>query len=119
MIGDGEFLMGESAIWTAVANDIPLLIVVGNNRSYFNDEVHQERVARRRGRSIERKWIGMRIDGPPPDLANLARSYGAIGIGPLEGHVALKAGLAEAVAHLQAGNVCIVDAIVLPPPPGK
>ena len=35
-----------------------------NNRSFFNDEVHQERVAKTRGRPVENKWIGQRIDDP-------------------------------------------------------
>src|SRR5205085_1994065 len=44
--GDGDFMMSNSAIWTAVHYRIPLLIIVANNRSFFNDELHQERVAR-------------------------------------------------------------------------
>ena len=44
--GDGDFLMGVTALWTAAHYRIPLLFVVANNRSFFNDEVHQERMAR-------------------------------------------------------------------------
>src|SRR4029450_14080060 len=44
--GDGDFLMGVTALWTAAHYRIPLLIVVANNRSFFNDELHQERMAR-------------------------------------------------------------------------
>src|SRR5262249_24126282 len=47
--GDGDFLMGATALWTAVLYRIPLLLVIANNRSFHNDEVHQERVARTRG----------------------------------------------------------------------
>ena len=50
ILGDGDFLMGVTALWTAVRNHIPLLVVIANNRSFFNDELHQERVARDRGR---------------------------------------------------------------------
>jgi thiamine pyrophosphate-dependent acetolactate synthase large subunit-like protein len=35
--GDGDFLMGATALWTAVHYNIPLLVVVANNRSFFND----------------------------------------------------------------------------------
>jgi len=35
--GDGDFCMGVTAIWTAVHYRIPLLFVVCNNRSFFND----------------------------------------------------------------------------------
>ena len=47
--GDGDFLMGVTALWTAVHYRIPLLVWWRNNRSFFNDELHQERVARMRG----------------------------------------------------------------------
>ena len=50
--GDGDFLMGVTAVWTAVHYRIPLLFVLANNRSFYNDELHQERMARaRNGRS--------------------------------------------------------------------
>src|SRR4029453_15979417 len=40
--GDGDFCMGATALWTAVHYRIPLLVVVCNNRSLFNDALHQE-----------------------------------------------------------------------------
>ena len=61
--------MGVTALWTAAHYRIPLLIVVANNRSFYNDEVHQERVARMRNRPVENKWIGQRIADPDIDLA--------------------------------------------------
>jgi thiamine pyrophosphate-dependent acetolactate synthase large subunit-like protein len=112
--GDGDFLMGVTALWTAVAQGIPLLVIVANNRSYFNDEVHQERMARVRKRPVERKWIGQRIDDPPPDLAGLARAQGAIGIGPIAKPADLPAAIAQGIAHVRAGKVCIIDVIVRP-----
>ena len=112
--GDGDFLMGVTAIWTAVASKIPLLIIVANNRSFFNDEVHQEHLAIVRGRDTTRKWIGQRIDGPPPDLAGFARAQGAIAIGPIEARENIGPALAEAVAHVRAGHVCVVEVIVAP-----
>src|SRR3954470_9911047 len=42
--GDGDFMMGCTAVWTAVHYRIPLLFLVANNRSFYNDEVHQERM---------------------------------------------------------------------------
>ena len=71
--GDGDFLMGVTALWTAAHYRIPLLLVVANNRSFFNDELHQERVARMRNRPVENRWIGQRISDPDIDLAR----YGA------------------------------------------
>jgi thiamine pyrophosphate-dependent acetolactate synthase large subunit-like protein len=113
ILGDGDFMMGSTAMWTAAAQGIPLLVLVVNNRSFFNDELHQERVARERGRPVERRWIGQRIDAPAVDIAGHARSLGALGLGPV-GHVGeLRAALAEAVAHVRAGGVAVIDALVV------
>jgi thiamine pyrophosphate-dependent acetolactate synthase large subunit-like protein len=109
VLGDGDFLMGITALWTAVRNDIPLLIVVANNRSFFNDELHQERVALQRGRPVENRWIGQAIRGPDIDLATMARCQGCTGIGPVEDPKQLVAAIGDAVAAVRAGKVCVVD----------
>jgi thiamine pyrophosphate-dependent acetolactate synthase large subunit-like protein len=109
VLGDGDFLMGVTALWTAVRNEIPLLIVVANNRSFFNDELHQERVARQRGRPVENRWIGQAIRDPDIGLATMARGQGCSGIGPVEDPKQLVAAIREAVAAVRAGKVCVVD----------
>ena len=112
--GDGDFLMGATALWTAAHYRIPLLIVVANNRSFYNDEVHQERVARMRNRPVENKWIGQRIADPDIDLAALARAQGAQGFGPVEDVVQLAATFAEAIKAVEQGAVAVVDVRVAP-----
>jgi thiamine pyrophosphate-dependent acetolactate synthase large subunit-like protein len=109
VLGDGDFLMGVTALWTAVRNEIPLLIIVANNRSFFNDELHQERVARQRGRAVENRWIGQAIAGPEIDLATMARGQGCTGIGPVKDPKELVAAIREGVAAVRAGKVCVVD----------
>ena len=84
-------------------------MVIANNRSFFNDELHQERVARERGRPVENRWIGQSIRDPDIDLATLARGQGCVGIGPVEDPKQLVAALREAVAAVRAGRVCVVD----------
>src|SRR5262245_43953017 len=112
--GDGDFLMGATAIWTAVHYRIPLLLVVANNRSFYNDEVHQERVARLRGRPVENKWIGQRIADPPIDLAALARAQGAHGFGPVARGEELIGVLEAAISEVDAGGVAVVDVLIEP-----
>jgi len=114
VLGDGDFLMGVTALWTAVRNSIPLLVVVANNRSFFNDELHQERVALQRGRAPENRWIGQAIRDPDIDLAMMARGQGCTGIGPVEDPRKLVPALREAVAAVRAGRVCVVDVRVAP-----
>jgi thiamine pyrophosphate-dependent acetolactate synthase large subunit-like protein len=112
--GDGDFLMGATALWTATHYRIPLLIVVANNRSFYNDEVHQERVARMRNRPVENKWIGQRISDPDIDLAALARAQGALGFGPVDDVKKLGGILTEAIAAVEGGAVAVVDVRVEP-----
>jgi len=114
ILGDGDYLMGLTALWTAVANDIPLLAIVANNNCYNNDVAHQDRVARERSRPVERKWIGQMIADPAPDLAMLARGQGAIGIGRIEGRENIGAAIAQGIKHVEAGKVCVIDVYVSP-----
>ena len=95
VLGDGDFIMGVSALWTATHARIPLLIVIANNRSFFNDEMHQERMARLRGRPVENRWIGQRMDEPGIDLAAMARAQGAIALGPVTSARRPRAGAAR------------------------
>ncbi len=112
--GDGDFMMGCTALWTAVHYKIPLLIVVANNRSFFNDELHQERVARMRNRPVENRWIGQRISEPDIDIATIGRAQGAQGFGPVTVIGDLATTFANAIAAVDAGHVAVVDVRVEP-----
>ncbi|MCO5072917.1 MAG: thiamine pyrophosphate-binding protein [Rhizobiaceae bacterium] len=114
VLGDGDTLMGVTAIWTAVHYKIPMLVISANNRSFFNDELHQERVAKRRQRPVENKWIGQRIDDPAPDIALMAKAQGAVGFGPIRDAVALREAIKEAVAAVRDGKVAVLDVHIAP-----
>ena len=112
VIGDGDYMMGVNALWTAANARIPMLVVVCNNRSFFNDELHQERVARQRQRPVENRWIGQRISNPSPDLAMLARGQGLTGIGPVEDAAELERVLVDAIAAVKNGDTVVIDVVV-------
>ena len=113
--GDGDFLMGVTALWTAVHYRIPLLVVVANNRTFYNDEVHQERMARMRDRPVANKWIGQRISDPDIDLAGMARAQGAEGFGPVETRRRpARPRWPRPSRVVERGGVAVVDAIVRP-----
>jgi thiamine pyrophosphate-dependent acetolactate synthase large subunit-like protein len=112
VIGDGDYLMGVNALWTAANAQIPMLMVVCNNRSFFNDELHQERMARQRSRPVENRWIGQRIANPEPDLAMMARAQGLTSFGPIEDASEFERVLAEAIALVKAGATVVIDAVV-------
>lgn len=114
VLGDGDVMMGASALWTAARYGVPLLIVVANNQSFFNDEVHQERVAKDRNRPVENRWIGQRIAGPDIDIAGIARAQGLVGIGPVTEATELITSLREAVKSVKAGHSVVIDARIQP-----
>ncbi|HEX6266062.1 MAG TPA: thiamine pyrophosphate-dependent enzyme [Burkholderiales bacterium] len=114
VLGDGDCLMSMNALWTAARYRIPALFVIANNRSYYNDELHQEGVARHRGRSPANRWIGQSIDHPAPDLAKLAEAQGVTGIGPLKRAEELREAMRRAVECVRAGNPCLIDVHIDP-----
>ncbi len=108
IIGDGDFLMASSALWTATHYGIPMLMVINDNNSFYNDEPHQTRVAERRGRPKENSWIGMRINDPQIDLASLARSYGCWAAGPIDDPAELGTALKSGMNQALGGGVAVV-----------
>jgi len=114
LMGDGDFLMGNTAVWTAAHYQIPCLMIVCNNRSFFNDERHQGRMAEQRGRPAENRWIGQRIDDPDVDIAGMARVQGGVGIGPVTDPAAMQPAIEKGIEAVRAGKVCVIDARVLP-----
>jgi thiamine pyrophosphate-dependent acetolactate synthase large subunit-like protein len=112
ILGDGDYLMGVSGLWTAVHHNIPVLIIVANNRSFFNDELHQERIAIARDRDVNNKGIGIRLDEPDVDLVSMATAQGCVGFGPIYTSDDLRQELKLAVKQVKAGKVVVVDARV-------
>lgn len=113
ILGDGDFLMGVNALWTAAHYRVPLLVVVANNNSFFLDELHQHHVAELRGRPVENRWVGQRIDDPPPDLAMLARAQGLVAYGPIVSRPDLATALRDAVGAVRLGATVVVDVRVM------
>jgi thiamine pyrophosphate-dependent acetolactate synthase large subunit-like protein len=109
ILGDGDFIMGNTALWTAVHYRIPVLFIVINNRSFATDEIHQRWIAAQRERAPGNEWIGCRIDDPELDLAQMARSMGAEGIGPVTRPEDLTMAIERGVAAARAGKAVVVD----------
>ncbi|MDD9926722.1 MAG: thiamine pyrophosphate-binding protein [Rhodospirillaceae bacterium] len=113
ILGDGDTTMGINALWTAAKYRIPLLIVVANNRSYFNDELHQERIARTRSRPEENRWIGQRLEDPVPDIPALARGFGWAASDAVATKDDLTQAMTDAVATVAAGGQALVDVHIM------
>lgn len=109
---DGDFLFTSNALWTAAHHNIPLLLVMNNNRSYYNSERHQEVIARARGRPVENRIIGTRIEDPTVDFAKLAQSFGLYGEGPIENPEELRPALERAVKYVkEKKQLALVDVV--------
>ena len=110
---DGDFLFCPSALWTAAHHRLPLLVIMLNNRTYFNSEEHQAEVARTRGRAVGQAGIGTQLADPPVDYAQLARSFGLHGEGPIERLEELEPALQRALGAVkERKQAALVDVIV-------
>lgn len=114
VLGDGDTLMGINALWTASHLGLPLLIVVANNTSFFNDERHQERVALARGRPVENRWIGQRLADPEIDICAMAIAQGFAALGPVRRHADFRMALDRGAAIVARGGRCLIDARIEP-----
>jgi acetolactate synthase I/II/III large subunit len=111
---DGDLLFDAGALWTAAKNKIPLLVVMYNNRAYYNDWEHQIHIARQRGTPVERAYIAQDIAGPNADFAGIARSMGWYAEGPIEKPADIAAALRRAIAQVKAGTPALVDTVLRP-----
>jgi acetolactate synthase-1/2/3 large subunit len=108
---DGDLMFDAGALWVAVKHEIPLLVVMYNNRAYYNDWEHQIRMARQRGTPVERAHIGMDLEEPSVDFAGLARSMGWYAEGPIEHGKDVAPALKRAIARVKAGQPALLDTI--------
>lgn len=81
---DGDLLFDTGSLWTIAAHGLPMLMVMFNNRAYYNDWEHQQSVAVDRGRDLARAHIGLDLAQPAPDFAAIARGFGWEATGPVE-----------------------------------
>jgi thiamine pyrophosphate-dependent acetolactate synthase large subunit-like protein len=108
---DGDLMFDAGAMWVAAKHRIPLLVVMYNNRAYYNDWEHQIRMAKLRGTPVERAHIGMDMDDPAPDFAGMARSMGWYAEGPIDDPRKIAPALARAIAKVKAGQPALLDTI--------
>jgi thiamine pyrophosphate-dependent acetolactate synthase large subunit-like protein len=110
---DGDLLYDPGALWTAANSRIPLLVVMYNNRAYYNDWEHQIRIARHRGTPVENARVGQEIDDPAPDFAGIARSFGWYAEGPIADPAKAGAAIERAMRHVKENRMpALVDTIV-------
>jgi len=108
---DGDLMFDAGSLWIAAKYKIPMLVVMFNNRAYYNDWNHQLVLAKTRGTDPSRAHIGMDLFGPDPDFAGLARSMGWYAEGPFENADDLKPALTRAIEQVKQGKPALIDSV--------
>src|SRR5437879_3382991 len=103
----------RSRLETTANLRLPMLLVMYNNRAYYNDWEHQLRVAERRGTDKAKANIGMDLSDPAPDFAMLAKSFGWYSEGPIDDPKDVGPALRRAIdAIRKEGRPALLDTIV-------
>jgi acetolactate synthase I/II/III large subunit len=112
---DGDLMFDVGALWIPAKYRIPMLVVMFNNRAYYNDWEHQERIAGVRNRAIENAHVGMDIDAPAPDFAATARAFGWHAEGPLTAPDDVGPAVRRAARRvMDQGQPALVDVVCAP-----
>lgn len=109
---DGDLLFTSGGLWTLAHHQLPTLIVMFNNRSYFNSEEHQINTARHRGRDVNKAVTGTRLENPSVNFAQLAESMGIKGIGPIDQVEDIGPALEEAIHFIEREKKAVLVDIV-------
>ncbi len=109
---DGDLLFDPAALWVAAHHQIPMLVVMLNNRTYQNSLKHQITLAKARGNPIERAHLGTEIDRPAPDFAKIAQGFGWYAEGPIEDGDRVQEAVKRAIQVIKKeGRPALVDTI--------
>ncbi|MAF83201.1 MAG: hypothetical protein CL797_03775 [Chromatiales bacterium] len=116
LVGDGAMLFGEiEALWSASRYDIPIIIVVFNNRSYDNERnriLSRSPLYTRKDTRDQWRDISGYLGDPIVDFTGLAKSFniaGELAETPDQFRKALK----NARAATREGRPYLIDAIVM------
>ena len=109
---DGDLLYTPGSLWTAAAHDIPMLVVMFNNRSYYQDVGHQTAITKIRQRPLDQVGVGVNLDHPATDFAMLARSFNLYGDGPILDAEAIRPALARGLKVVkEERRLALIDTI--------
>lgn len=111
---DGDLMYAPGVLWTAAHHQIPLLMVMHNNRGYYQEVMHLQRMAALHRRRPDQALIGNEIDHPAIDYAKLAQAHGVWAEGPISDPAQLGPALKRALAVVKSGRPALIDAVCQP-----
>ena len=108
--GDGGFLFGQTeALWTMSRYDIPIIVVIFNNRCYNET---RGRMYASGGRQAETKKDTLSYLGNPDvDFVSIANAYNIKGE-QVQNREQVKAAVARAIKATRQGRPYLIDALV-------
>lgn len=108
---DGDLLYAPGALWTAAHHKIPLLMVMHNNRGYYQEVMHLQRMGSLHNRRTDQAWIGNSLRNPDIDFAKIAQGHGVWAEGPISDPAQLRGALQRALAEVKQGRPALVDVV--------
>jgi len=108
---DGDLMFTPGALWTAAHHNVPVLVVMHNNRAYHQEVMELQLMANRRDRNVQGERIGCVIDNPAIDFAKMAQSMGVWAEGPITNPGDLGGALQRALAVVKSGKPALVDVV--------
>jgi thiamine pyrophosphate-dependent acetolactate synthase large subunit-like protein len=92
-----------------------MLVVMFNNRSYYQDVGHQMAITRMRERSLQDVGVGVSLEGPTTDFAMLAKSFGLYGEGPILDPEQIRPALERGLKVVrEEGRLALIDTVTQP-----
>jgi acetolactate synthase I/II/III large subunit len=111
---DGDLMIANGCLWTAAHYQIPLLILMHNNRAYHQELMEIQSTAARRSRGVDNVHLCARIENPDIDYAKLAQSMGVAAEGPIEDPQKLAAAIRRGIAAVKRGEPYLIDTVTQP-----
>src|SRR6185436_15974462 len=111
---DGDFMVAPGALWTAARHQIPILIVMQNNRAYHQEVMWFQRAALLRKRSVDLAQTGFGLGDPNIDYAKMAASMGVGSSGPISDPKDLAAAIRRGIQAVKSGEPYLIDVVTQP-----
>ncbi len=108
---DGDLNYAPGVLWTAAHHKIPMLNVMHNNRGYHQEVMLVTAMAARSNRDVSRAAIGTKLTDPNIDYANMAKSYGMQGIGPIADPKDIAPAIKRGIEIVKSGEPVLIDTV--------
>ena len=111
---DGDMMVAPGALWTAAKYQVPILVVMQNNRAYHQEVMWFQRAALQRKRSLYLTQEGFGLGNLNIDFAKMAASMGVGSSGPISDPKELAAAIRRGIDVVKRGEPYLIDVVTQP-----